>query len=465
MTDIRIQDRPAEAEAEAEADAGAAPPAGLTRLAARFAVEAEAFPTEVVETAKLSIFDWFAVLHAGSAEPVSDVVRAVVRQERTQGQSRAIGLDAPVSARSASYVNGAVSHALDYDDTHFGMVGHPTVAVFPAVLAVAQEEGLSGRSLLDAFIVGVETSCRLGSHFGRRHYGAGFHQTATSGTFGAAAGVSRLLGLNEDQTRHALGFASTRASGLRSQFGTMGKPIHAGMAASNGIEAARLAAFGGVSRPDGIECVEGFEDTHQSGGGPVQHVYGADAPFQFADLKYKFHACCHGTHGPLEAALIARPQLPGGAQAVARVTLTVNPQWTNICCIAAPRTGLEVKFSLATVIAMALLGVDTASPAAFTDALCDDPVITALARKVDIVFDPDVSDTVTLAVVEMASGERISVTYDLMEPVGRDVLAAKLRQKATALLGAHHAALLWAFVEGLETLGPDALSQALRLRL
>ncbi|MCH4269688.1 MAG: MmgE/PrpD family protein [Brevundimonas sp.] len=457
MTDIGSEDRPVLAEAPISA--------GLTQLAARFAVQASAFPAEVVEIAKLSIFDWFVVLHAGSAEPVSDVVRAVVRHERTQGESRAISLEAPVSARSASYVNGTVSHALDYDDTHFGMVGHPTVAVFPAVLAVAQEEGLSGRRLLDAFIIGVETSCRLGSYFGRRHYGAGFHQTATSGTFGATAGVSRLLGLDEDQTRHALGFASTRASGLRSQFGTMGKPIHAGMAASNGVEAARLAAFGGVSRPDGIECVEGFEETHQSGGGPVPDMYGPEAPFQLSDLKYKFHACCHGTHGPLEAALIAKSELVGGADAVSRVILTVNPQWTNICCIPEPKTGLEVKFSLATVIAMALLGVDTASPASFTDALCDDLAVTALARRVDIVFQPDMPDTMTLAVVELTSGKRIEVTYDLMEPVGRDVLADKLRRKAKALLGADHAASLWAFVERLETLDSNALSRALRQRL
>lgn len=438
---------------------------GLTQLAAQFATQASTFGTDVVETAKLSIFDWFAVLQAGSQEPVSDVVRAVIQHERTQGASLAIGIDGALSARAACYVNGAVSHALDYDDTHFGMVGHPTVAVFPAVLAVSQEVRATGRELLEAFIVGVETSCRLGTYFGRKHYGAGFHQTATSGTFGATAGVARLLGLDEAQTSHALGFASTRASGLRSQFGTMGKPIHAGMAASNGVECARLAALGGVSRPDGIECVEGFAVTHESGGALDQIGYGPGAPFQFPEVQYKFHACCHGTHGPLEAAQIAKTGMVGGPGTVAKVILTVNPQWTNICCIPRPKTGLEVKFSLATVIAMVFLGVDTASPASFTDSLCNDPEITKLAERVAIEFRPDVPDTVTVAVVELTSGERISVTYDLMAPVARDVIADKLRRKATALLGADKSASLWTFVEGLETLSSEALAEALRQRL
>ena len=435
---------------------------GLTACVAAFATARDLdLPSAVIEKAKLSIFDWFAVLNAGAAEPVSDIVRAAMAQEQTRGASKAAGMLAPLSARAAAYVNGTISHALDYDDTHFGMVGHPTVAVLPAVLAIVQDRRLGGQDLIEAFVIGVETACRLGSEFGRSHYAAGFHQTATSGTFGAAASVSRLLDLDVLQTCHALGFAATRASGLRSQFGTMGKPIHAGMAASNGVEAGRLAALGGVSRPDAIECVEGFAETHASGGmgGPTR--FAANAPFEFPAVQYKFHACCHGTHGPLEAALSAKQHLQGGPEAIARITVNVNPQWANICCIPRPSTGLEVKFSLSTVIALALLGANTAAPATFTDALCSDPSVTALADKVAIEFVPSIPDTQTILSIETAGSEPIRATHDLLEPIARGVASDRLQRKAAALLGPDRADAVWRFVNALNGLGPDRLSRDL----
>ena len=107
-------------------------------------------------------------------------------------------------------------------------------------------------------MAGVEVSTRIGHILGYSHYNAGFHQTATSGSFGATIVASKLLNLSEDQTINALGLVSTRASGIKSQFGTMGKPYHAGMAASNGIEAAKLSKLGFVSREDGVECDQGF---------------------------------------------------------------------------------------------------------------------------------------------------------------------------------------------------------------
>ncbi len=409
---------------------------GLTEQVAAFVADPDGIiPEETLDTARCSLFDWFAVLHAGATEPVGDVVRALTVHERSEGKSLAMGLPGAWSARAAAYVNGAVSHALDYDDTHFDMLGHPTVAVLPAVIAVAQERGVSGGDLLRAFAIGAETACRLGKQFGRVHYAAGFHVTATAGIFGATAGVGHLLGLGRERLSHALGFAATRSSGLRSQFGTMGKPLHAGMAAAGGIEAACLAEFGLISRPEGLECVEGFCATHGTAAVGSETGFAPDDAFLFQNVQYKFHACCHGTHGPLEAVLAVRDQIEGQPDTIARVAMSVHPQWENVCCIAEPATALELKFSLATVIALALKGIDTSSPATFTAELCGRRDVRDLARRGSIRFDSEMSDTVTFATIEMADGRQIQTSHDLLRPVAQALVATKLRRKAAALIG------------------------------
>ena len=167
-----------------------------------------------------------------------------------------------VPARAAALANGTISHALDYDDTHFAHIGHPSVAILPAALAAGEEVDASGAAVLDAFLIGAEASIRIGMVLGRPHYDRGFHQTATAGAFGATVAAARVMALTRDQTRQALSLVSTRASGLKSQFGSMGKPYNAGIAASNGVEAAALARRGFVSADDGVGGEQGFIDAH-----------------------------------------------------------------------------------------------------------------------------------------------------------------------------------------------------------
>ncbi|MGO4331749.1 MmgE/PrpD family protein [Cupriavidus sp. 2TAF22] len=434
--------------------------AGITALAARFAVDASlAFPAEALSIAKLSIFDWFAVGLAGANEPVSKVVRAMVASDGGTPGASVIGLNQRVPARAAALANGAASHALDYDDTHFAFVGHPTVAVFPAALAVAQQQQASGKALLEAFLAGVETVCGVGAYLGRKHYNAGFHQTATSGTFGATAACARLLGLDAGQARHALGIASTRASGLKSQFGSMGKPFHAGMAASNGIEAATLAALGFVSRPDGIECAGGFAATHAGEADEPHAAFGCRPhDFRFADVQYKYHACCHGTHPAVEALLALRSRHRLVPEDLARVTLFIHPQWLPVCCIERPRTGLEVKFSLPLIAAMVLSGIDTAALESFSDAACEAPGLAEVAGRVVLEGDARLADTSARVVIETRSGATYGEEVDLAKPVALSVKSAKLRAKASALLGSERAQRLYAFVDGLESVPAHSLS-------
>ncbi len=155
-------------------------------------------------------------------------------------------------------INGAAGHAHDYDDVHMAMNGHPTVPVAPAVLALAEHHHKGAHALLAAFAAGVDTECIIGRYIGASHYAEGWHATGTLGSFGAAAAAANLLELDAEATARALGIAGTQAAGLKSQFGTMCKPLHAGHAAATGVQAARLAARGFTSRTDILEIPAGF---------------------------------------------------------------------------------------------------------------------------------------------------------------------------------------------------------------
>ncbi len=427
--------------------------AGLTERIAGFAVgtDGDLIPASAKAVARLSMLDWSAVMLAGLDEPVSIMVRAMAAEDGGAAAASIFGLNEKLPARAAALANGAASHALDYDDTHFAYVGHPSVAVLPAALAIAEKTGATGAELLEAFLIGVETACRVGRFLGSSHYQHGFHQTATSGTFGAAAASARLMRLSQEQTRHALGIAATRASGLKSQLGTMGKPFHAGMAAANGVEAATLASFGFISRPDGIECEQGFAETHAGAGGNTQEtIADLGGTFWFENVRYKFHACCHGLHAALEALNLIRDEPGFDVGAVSSVTINVNPLWLKVCDIAEPRTGLEAKFSYRLTAAMALAGVDTAALAIFNDAICQRPDLVRLRDMVRVTGDEAMPDTAAAVDVQLGSGATLARQSDLNDVPSLAVQQGKLRAKAASLIGAPAADSLWQVVSDLE---------------
>ncbi|MEO0429360.1 MAG: MmgE/PrpD family protein [Pseudomonadota bacterium] len=420
---------------ETPADAVVAAQTALTPALARFAAfEAAAIPTSALATARLSLLDWAAVALAGAGEPVSRIVREDALRDGGRAEAGIVGHATRLPARAAALVNGATSHALDYDDTHFLHVGHPSVAVFPAVLALAEAKGLPGGAVLPAALIGMEASCRVGHWLGSAHYNAGFHQTATAGGFGAVLAAARLLGLDAARTAMALGLASTRVSGLKSQFGTMGKPFNAGLAAANGIEAARLAAAGFISNPEALEGAQGFGETHgQDGAAPAEALRGLGEEWVFEAVSYKFHACCHGLHAMLEALGTLRE---GVAPADIRgVEVFTNPRWLKVCNIASPETGLEAKFSYRHTAAMALSGWETGALESYTDAAASDPDLAALRERVAVVPDAEVSDTAARVVLTLADGDVGEGTHDLARPEPFETRRAKIEAKAAALLG------------------------------
>jgi 2-methylcitrate dehydratase PrpD len=427
------------------------PAAPLTSAIIAFAGRKGALPPSALHIMRLSLLDWCAVARAGVEEPVARIVRGLVAEEGGRAEATVAGLTEKLPARAAALANGATSHALDYDDTHFAHIGHPSVAIIPAALAMAEKTGASGAALLDAALIGVEASCRIGTWLGRAHYQHGFHQTATAGTFGATIAAGRLLGLDGAMMAQAIGIAATRASGLKSQFGTMGKPYHAGMAASNGVEAAQLAKAGFVSRPDGLECEQGFGETHAGENADLAPVLaGLGENFWFETVQHKFHACCHGTHAGIEAlnALrIARGLVP---DQIAGVTVTTHPRWLKVCNIEKPVTGLEAKFSFRLTAAMALAGYDTGALSTYTDALCAEPVLVTLRDKVRVETDAALSDTAARVSITLRSNETLHGAFDLDQPMAPAARQAKIRVKAASLLGGASADAFWGVIEAFD---------------
>src|SRR5712691_5338464 len=297
--------------------------ASVTRTLAEraAAVSYEALPEPVRALARQCVLDYYGVALAGADDPLVAILLDEFLEAGGGEQAAIIGHPARLPVLAAALVNGAIGHALDYDDVNLAMPGHPSVAILPGLLALAEERRSSGREVIAAFVAGYETACRIGMALRPGHYNLGFHATGTVGVFGAAAACARLLGLDAAATAQALGIAGTQAAGLKSQFGTMCKPFHAGKAAQNGLLAARLAARGFSSRPDTIECGQGFAATHGPDFAPEAALATPPGGFHLFGNLFKYHAACYLTHAPIECGRQLREAHRLAPEQIARVTL------------------------------------------------------------------------------------------------------------------------------------------------
>ncbi len=431
----------------------------LAQRAARLTYDA--LPDHVLQIARQCVLDWLAVTLAGAGEELTRLLRDEAREQGGKPMASLIGHGDKTSTQQAALVNGAASHALDYDDVNLAMSGHPTVPVLPGVLALAEARGASGAELLTAFVAGYETACRAGALVAPGHYARGFHATATVGSLGAAAACARLLGLDADRTAIALGIAGTQAAGLKAQFGTMCKPLHAGKAAQNGLIAATLAARGFSSRPDILECAQGFAATQSADMNPEAALADPPGGWHLRNNLFKYHAACYLTHAPIECAHGLREKHHIDANAVRAVTLKLDAGASKVCHILAPRTGLEAKFSLRLTTAFALAGRDTAGLATYSEAQANDPLLVQLRDKVSVEFQRGWPHTLAEMTVTSADGRSFQARHDSGIPAsdlaaqGRR-LQAKFMSLAEPVLGRARAEALAAAVEDLDRLSSVA---------
>ena len=411
-------------------------------------------PSRTTTWAKHALLDWLGVAIGGACEPVVQILVDDTLEDGGQGTSRLIGRTECVTSASAALINGAASHALDFDDVNERMYGHPSVAVVPAVLALAERHRTSARETIEAFVVGYEVACHIGDLMGDSHDEKGWHATATLGTFGAAAGAAKLLGLDTERTAIALGIAATQASGLQSMFGTMCKPLHAGRAAMNGLLAARWAARGFTSNPRALECRQGFAATQSTTFEPKPLLEVGD-PFAIEANLFKYHAACYFTHASIDAVNFLRDEHDFAPRDVIRIRVRIPRIQLESCNIAEPQTGLQIKFSIRHVIAMALVGLDTGDTKVYTADTATRADLAEIRGKIQL--EPDLVDAgyFTEITVVLANGQTLSKHVDTGRPA-RGVaqqwrrLQAKFRLLAEPIIGGGPAEQIVALVAELE---------------
>ncbi len=401
----------------------------------------DALPADARELVRQCVLDWIAVSLAGAHEPLTRMLAEEAREQGGRAQATVVGQGFATSCRQAALVNGAASHALDFDDVNMSFSGHPSVVLVPPLLALAEARGAGGPEFMAAFVAGYETLCRIGAAVSPGHYAAGFHATATLGTFGAAAACARLLGLDAADTAVALGIAATEAAGLKSMFGTMCKPLHAGKAGADGLLAAQLAARGFTSRSDAIEASQGFASTHGPDFHPEAALRDPQSGLFLRQNLFKYHAACYGTHAAIEAARHLKERHELGADDVMRVVVHASAVSDGVCNIAEPSSGLEAKFSLRHTVAMAIAGVDTASLASYSDEQTADPDLGMLRDRVRVELHPECAElTQAEVVIKTVDGDTLRRRHDAGIPdsdlrAQRARLERKFRSMAAPVVG------------------------------
>jgi 2-methylcitrate dehydratase PrpD len=312
-------------------------------------VASAAPPAAALSRAASTVRDSVGVALAGAVEPAARFAQAMAADEGS-GSCVVLGTDGRTSPSWAAFANGVAAHALDFDDMCFVSLAHPSCALFPAALAACERSHASGRALLEGYVVGFELECRLGLAMNPRHYHErGWHCTSTIGTVGAAAAAARVLGLSPVETRHALGIAASSACGLKENLGSMVKPLHAGMAARNGIVAALLAQRGYLASERSLDGPQGLlaamDAQHSSLDSAVIEL---DSHWEILNtgITVKLYPSCAATHPTLDVLLDLRLREGFGPQDVESIDIEVDSMTPRLLIHDRPSAGLEAKFSM-----------------------------------------------------------------------------------------------------------------------
>jgi 2-methylcitrate dehydratase PrpD len=359
----------------------------LTQKLAEFVINTKAsdVPQEVLDGARDAFIDTIGCGLAGTLEEPGEIMVRFLREQGGNAQATVWGAGLATTATDAAFANGLFSHALDFDDTHANLRGHPSTTLVPAIVATGEYVHASGHDALAAFAVGLDVAGKLGRALGDGHYMRGWHVTATVGTFSAAAAAARLLGLSIDQMRHAFGIAASEVSGLVRNFGTMTKPFHAGHAAKNGVLAATLAKHGFTADTSIFDGKDGFLSTYAGvDGQPLFELLARLAkPWEMIKpgIGYKRWACCYCNHRSIGGLLQMIPEHDIKPDEIEAIEIGFPPGSDAPLISNDPHTGLQGKFSIEYVAAATVLdGKITLET--FTDAMVKRPEVRKLMQKV-----------------------------------------------------------------------------------
>jgi 2-methylcitrate dehydratase PrpD len=412
----------------------------VTRTLARFIVNHQysAVPEKVRHEAARSFLNWVGCAVGASRHETVERALAALNEFSGPREATVLGRGDRLDIMLAALMNGTTSHTFDFDDTHLKTVIHPSGPVASALLALAERKPMAGADFLHAFILGVEAECRIGNAVYPSHYDVGWHITATTGVFGAAAAAGRVLGLSEQQMVWALGIAATQSSGLREMFGTMVKPMHPGNAARNGLLAALLASQNFTSAEQGIEGRRGFANVLATARNYAEITEKLGETWEISLNTYKPFACGIVEHPAIDGCIQLRNEHKLKSEEIESVALAVHPLVLELTGKKTPQTGLEGKFSVYHSSAVAVIH-GAAGEEQYSDEVVRDARVVALRDKVTATVDKAMHEDQVRVTIRMKGGKTLERTIEhavgsLGKPMSDADLEAKFRAFTVGIL-------------------------------
>lgn len=406
-------------------------------------------------SARMGLIDYLASSFAGREDTGIAKLWSIIDSEGGHAIVPVVGQDRKATPRQAALLNGFIGHALDYDDVHSDVRGHPSTVILPALISAATSVAVGGERLLASYILGVETMARFGKSIGSEHYLKGWHNTYTLGVIAAAVAVANLKSFTQEQLEKTIGFAATQSSGLRNQFGTEAKPLHAGMAAQAALLAVSLAEadFGGTRTSlDGKSGFFGVYGNLELAEQTLLEGWGQSWKIVEPGLWFKIYPFCSAAHHAADAAVRLAEQHSFDSRDIEQVDI-VFPTGGDAALIERnPLTGEQGRFSVEYVTAAALLGLPL-SVESFTNAPIPKHVLELLPRfrrSYDDTIEP-ARDAVpkgrfTIVKITVKNGESYSERVDCPRGAPGNALSLEdLKQKLEASLSyapGHASALL-----------------------
>jgi 2-methylcitrate dehydratase PrpD len=420
-----------------------APP--VTRLLAELVAQhpSRGWSDTVDHAAHRTFLNWLGCAVGAAQHESVNAALAAVHMLQPAPQASLLGRTEKVDMASAALINGISSHTFDFDDTHLKTIIHPAGPVASALLALAEHQGSSGRALIDALVLGIDVSCRIGNAMYPDHYDRGWHITGSTGTVGAAAACARLLGLDVDQTQMALGIAASQPIGMREQFGSMTKPFHPGGAARAGLMSALLAQQGFTASPRALEAPRGMMQTISTKNDWSEITGELGQRFEIAFNTFKPFACGIVVHPGIDGCAQLRAQGVRPEQ-ITSLEIKVHSLVLELCGKKEPADGLQAKFSIYHGCAAGLT-FGCAGEDEFSDAVVNRADMVALRRKVVATVDDSIDEAAADITAVMQDGSRVHVRVEhaigsLQNPMTDTQLEAKFHGLSDPVIGAAHSA-------------------------
>lgn len=362
-------------------------------------------------------------------------------------QATLLGRSEKVDIASAALLNGISSHTFDFDDTHLKTIIHPAGPVASAVLALGEHLGSSGRDMMDALVIGIEVSCRVGNAIYPDHYDRGWHITGSTGMLGSAAACSRLLKLDAARTQMALGIAASQPIGLREQFGTMTKPFHPGGAARAGLMSALMARHGYTSSRRALEAPRGLLQVFSDKTDWSEIIEGLGETWEIALNTYKPFACGIVIHPSIDGCVQLRNEHQLKADDIRKVSIRVHSLVLELTGKKTPADGLQSKFSVYHSCAVGLI-FGRAGEHEYTDDVVNRADVLALRGKVEATVDDSIDEASSDVTIETNDGRTLHVFVEhaigsVERPMSDEQLKAKFIDQGEPIIGRDKAEQAW----------------------